>query len=273
MLENPEITFHGWSGFSVETGSAKIVFDPFFRPYCGADFCTLEDFAGADAVCVTHGHGDHYLDTAAVVKHTNARVVASPAVCKFLHKRGKIPESNLQKVEPGQTARIAGAEITAFSWRHRNITVRQGLFGGGPIMGSQWAINALVKTPFFAPYHGFHISIPGFKTILNYGEGFNMELVVAECVALGERFKPNIVIAAGQVFFENFVADGVAALNPDTVILHHPHQKLYEKINVKSATPEVFVASVKEKSPNVEIHYAEPGFTWPDLLEGKSVSA
>ena len=98
-----------------------------------------------------------------------------------------------------------------------------------------------------------------------------MELVIDECVALREMFKPNIVIAAGQAFFENFVADGVAALTPDTVILHHPHQKLYEKINVKSAAPEVFVASVKEKSPNAEVHYAEPGFTWPDLLEGKSV--
>ena len=273
MLECPSIKYHGWSGFCVEAGGAKVVFDPFFSPYCGADFCSLEDFADTDAVCVTHGHGDHYLDTAAVVKHTNAVVVSSPAICKHLNKRGKVPRPNLQAVEPGQTAKIAGVEISIFSWHHSDLTIRQGLFGGGPVIGAQWALNALVRTPFFAPFYGYYISIPGFKSILNYGEGFNRKLVVDECVALREKFKPDIVIAAGQMAFETFVAEGVAALNPSTVILHHPHKKLFEKINIDSSAPEVFVAAVKEKLPNAEVHYAQLAFNWPILIESKSVSA
>jgi hypothetical protein len=268
MLENPVIEYHGWSGFCVEASGAKIVFDPFFRSYCGADFCALEDFADADAVCVTHGHGDHYLDTAAVVKNSNAIVVSSADVCKHLNRRGKVPKSNLQIVEPGQTAKIAGAEITAISWHHSDLTIRQGLFGGGPAIGMEWALNALVRTPFFAPFYGFYLIIPGFKSILNYGEGFNRKLVVDECVALRERFKPDIVIAAGQMAFEPFVAKGIEALNPGTVILHHPHKKLFEKINIDSSSPEVFVAAVKAKLPNADVHYAQPGFNWPSVDEG-----
>ena len=56
---------------------------------------------------------------------------------------------------------------------------------------------------------------------------------------------------------------GAAALGASTVILHHPHQKLFEKINVTSSPPDVFVAAVTEKMPDAEVHYAQPGFSWP----------
>jgi hypothetical protein len=69
--------------------------------------------------------------------------------------------------------------------------------------------------------------------------------------------------AAAQLEFEEYAASGAAALGASTVILHHPHQKLFDKINVTSSPPDVFVAAVKEKMPDAEVHYAQPGSSWP----------
>ena len=129
--------------------------------------------------------------------------------------------------------------------------------------GSAWQNPLKAKAPMFAPYHGFHVAVPGGKGVLNYGEGFNYTMVIDEVRALGKRFRPDIVLAAAQLEFEEYAASGAAALGASTVILHHPHQKLFEKINVTSSPPDVFVAAVTEKMPDAEVHYAQPGFSWP----------
>ena len=37
MPSPAKIRYFGWSGLSIETRDGALFFDPFFRPYCGAE--------------------------------------------------------------------------------------------------------------------------------------------------------------------------------------------------------------------------------------------
>ena len=62
MTDKPRLVYFGWSCFSVETSQRVLLFDPFFRPECGAEWAHLEDFTRTNIICLTHGHHEHYLD-------------------------------------------------------------------------------------------------------------------------------------------------------------------------------------------------------------------
>lgn len=255
MLKNPTIKLYGWSGFSVEAGGSLMFFDPYL------DFEVAED-KNVRFICVTHGHPDHVLGIPAMVERSGATVLASEKICRFLRKKCGVAPSCLQPVLPGQAIEIAGFKTTVFSWRHQRINYRKHLLGDGIVSGIKFAYNGIFHSPSFAPPQGFFISVPGYKTVLNYGEGFNYNMVEEEVKALGREFRPDIVVAGAESFFEEYVGTGSKALNPSTLILHHPHKISDEKFNVESSPPETFLAKAKKAIPEAEVIYAEPGFVW-----------
>ena len=261
VMAMPKIRYLGWSSVVVELNDGDLVFDPFFRPYCGAKFSTIEDYKKAKLICVSHGHQDHYLDTPAVVARTGASVVSSREVCDHLHNRYGVPEEKLIPIQPFEKKSIAGIEVTAFEWRHRDVSYYQGVFGGGILHGFKWAWTALTKVPSFSPCLGFHIEIPGYRSITNYSEGFTQNLDLNQVREVVRHFDTDILMAGANCEFEKFVSEGAAVFEPSTVILYHPHEKLFEKIKVTSTSPEGFVNAVKNLLPTAEVLYADPGFS------------
>ncbi|NJO12594.1 MAG: hypothetical protein HC872_03060 [Gammaproteobacteria bacterium] len=79
MSESDFIKYYGWSAIELRAGGRSIFFDPFYRPYCGARWFGVEDFARADVVCVTHGHEEHFLDVPEVVRRGRGEVSAFEA--------------------------------------------------------------------------------------------------------------------------------------------------------------------------------------------------
>jgi hypothetical protein len=61
-----------------------------------------------------------------------------------------------------------------------------------------------------------------------------------------------------QLNFEEYLGNGAAALAPETVILFHPHEKLFEKFKLKSSSPQAFFESVKSKLSKAQIIIAKP---------------
>ena len=80
------ITWLGHSTFQIETAGKTILLDPFFtgNPSATLDAASAE----ADAIIVSHGHGDHVGDTVDIAKRTGALVIANFEIIDWMGKQG-----------------------------------------------------------------------------------------------------------------------------------------------------------------------------------------
>lgn len=259
------LKYYGWSSIALETEKGVVMFDPFYRPYCGAEWFHLADFKPADYICVTHGHEEHFLDVPEVARYTGATVIGAPSLCRFMERRHKFSPQQLVAVDPatfGKTT-LPGFDITALPWKHRDINLVKALtkavFHGNTTQLS-WAWSSATNAPFYSPYTGFHVALPDGTTVLNYNEGFNSKMTDAEIALLGRKFKTDILLAGMQLDFIDDVVRGVAAIRPKTVILYPPHEKFHEMMGVSSRPWSEFESAVRKRFPDIVVHVAEPGF-------------
>jgi L-ascorbate metabolism protein UlaG (beta-lactamase superfamily) len=81
-----DIRFLGHSTFELSHDGVTVLIDPFLtgNPKAAAS----ADEVAADAIIVTHGHGDHIGDTVAIAKRTGASVVAIVEIAQELAAAG-----------------------------------------------------------------------------------------------------------------------------------------------------------------------------------------
>jgi L-ascorbate metabolism protein UlaG (beta-lactamase superfamily) len=81
-----DIRFLGHAAFALENEGKTILIDPFLtgNPKAAAS----ADEVAADAILLTHGHGDHIGDTVAIAKRTGAPVVAIVEIARELEQEG-----------------------------------------------------------------------------------------------------------------------------------------------------------------------------------------
>jgi L-ascorbate metabolism protein UlaG (beta-lactamase superfamily) len=86
-----DIRFLGHAAFALEHDGKTVLIDPFLtgNPTAAAS----ADDVAADAILVTHGHGDHYGDTVAIAKRTGATVVAITEIA------GEIAEEGVETID------------------------------------------------------------------------------------------------------------------------------------------------------------------------------
>ena len=267
---NPTIRYFGWSALSIETADGALFFDPFYRKYCGAQWFGLEDFGHARIVCATHGHEEHYLDIPVVVKRSGATVVAHKTVCDYLKWRSRIEPARLVSIGEFETRALPGFTISAFKWKHRDINLYKALtkavFHGNSTQLS-WAWSSATNAPFYSPYMGYHVELPGGLTVLNYNEGFNTKMTDREITELGRRFRTDVLLAGMQLDFMADVARGAAALNPKIVVLYPPHDDFHRMMEVVSSPWTEFKSAVEQRLPCAQVIIATPG-TAIDAVSG-----
>src|SRR5256885_3560748 len=81
-----DVRWLGHSAFHLSGGGADVLVDPFLtgNPKAAA----TADELPADAILVSHGHGDHLGDTVAIAKRTGATVIANYEIYEWLQKQG-----------------------------------------------------------------------------------------------------------------------------------------------------------------------------------------
>lgn len=80
------IRYLGHSAFQIRDGAHDILIDPFLthNPLAAAKASELEP----THIIVTHGHGDHLGDTAAIAKRTGCRVISVHEIAEHLGAKG-----------------------------------------------------------------------------------------------------------------------------------------------------------------------------------------
>jgi L-ascorbate metabolism protein UlaG (beta-lactamase superfamily) len=111
-----DIRFLGHAAFALEHDGKTVLVDPFLtgNPKAAA---AADDIA-ADAILLTHGHGDHYGDTVAIAKRTGAPVVAITEIA------GEIGEEGIEVVDCnlGGTAELDWASVRLTPAWHTSTT-------------------------------------------------------------------------------------------------------------------------------------------------------
>lgn len=81
-----ELTWLSHSGFQIKVDDKTILIDPFLS---GSELAPLTaDAVTADFIVLTHGHGDHSSDTAAIAGRTGAPVISTFEVANWFTAQG-----------------------------------------------------------------------------------------------------------------------------------------------------------------------------------------
>ena len=112
-----KLTWYGHSAFRVELGGARILIDPYLteNPSWSKDWEGPAE--GITHVLLTHGHGDHIGDAAAILQATNAMLVANFEICMFLVGQG-VSQSRINPGNHGGTVDCGGFTTTFVNALH-----------------------------------------------------------------------------------------------------------------------------------------------------------
>ncbi len=77
-----KFNYYGHACFSLDTGSEKLLFDPFLTGNPQASIKPEE--VQCDYLLLSHAHGDHFGDSEEIVKRNNPTVIAIPEILELL---------------------------------------------------------------------------------------------------------------------------------------------------------------------------------------------
>jgi L-ascorbate metabolism protein UlaG (beta-lactamase superfamily) len=104
-----QVTHFGHSCVLLDTGAARILFDP------GSFSSGFEDVTGLDAVLVTHQHPDH-LDRERLprllAENPDARLVVDPGTAE------QLADVSHETVTPGETVQVGGSRVQVLGGQH-----------------------------------------------------------------------------------------------------------------------------------------------------------
>ncbi len=122
------ITWLGHNAWSIATGGATILIDPFLddsptSPVKAAD-------VKADFILLSHGHADHVGDTISIAKRTGATVLTNFEVGQWLGKKG-VSGNKIIGMNPGGGIDQPFGRVK-FTVAHHSSSMPDGSYGGVP---------------------------------------------------------------------------------------------------------------------------------------------
>lgn len=122
-----EITWFGHGTWMVQTGSHRIVIDPFFNDNPASPVKSPQ--VQADFLLVSHGHFDHVADTAEIANRCGSTVVSNYEICEWLS--GKHGVKNTQPMNLGGSIGLPFGRVKSTLAFHSSV-LPDGTSGGNP---------------------------------------------------------------------------------------------------------------------------------------------
>ena len=202
-----EVTWLGHSAFALDIDGHKVLIDPFLsgNPLAAADPATIP----ADFILLTHGHGDHIGDTAAIAERTGATVVSNVEIAGWLRAKHGVSKQHTLNTGGGVKLPFGRVELTqAF----HSSGLLDGSYGGQP--------NGIVIFCDSGPviYHAGDTSVFGdMRLIADYGIDLAM-LPIGDYFTMGpegslkaiELLQPKVVFPIHYNTFD-LIAQDVAS--------------------------------------------------------------
>jgi L-ascorbate metabolism protein UlaG (beta-lactamase superfamily) len=181
------IIYHGHANVEIHAGPHRLQIDPFYTGNTLADI----DHTRVNPTCIllTHAHADHVGDTLAIVKRTNAPIIANFEMCNYLSKHGA---SNVLPMNHGGSVALPGGtpeERATMTIAFHSSTFQDGTYGGQP---AGFIIQVAGKTI----YHAGDTALFGDMRLL--GEMFSIDLA---CIPIGDCFTMNSFAAVKAAQF------------------------------------------------------------------------
>jgi L-ascorbate metabolism protein UlaG (beta-lactamase superfamily) len=121
------VTYFGHACFSVQAGNRRLLFDPFITPNELARGIDVTRIA-ADFILISHGHGDHLADAAAIARRTGATLVSNFEIVTWFAKQGV---SKGHPLNHGGAARFDFGRVKFVNAIHSS-SLPDGANGGNP---------------------------------------------------------------------------------------------------------------------------------------------
>jgi L-ascorbate metabolism protein UlaG (beta-lactamase superfamily) len=123
-----EITYYGHSTFLINTGSHKLLFDPFIRGNHKASHINAKEIE-ADVILISHAHGDHTDDLVEIATRCNALVIGSYEVTTWAEKKGV---QRIHGLNMGGSIKPEFGRLRAVSAVHSS-SFNDGTYSGNPL--------------------------------------------------------------------------------------------------------------------------------------------
>jgi L-ascorbate metabolism protein UlaG (beta-lactamase superfamily) len=121
-----ELTWLGHATWSLNTGSATILIDPFLDDSPTAS--VKSDQVEADFILVSHGHADHCSDVVKIAKRTGALVISNFEICQWLAGQG-VEKTMAHNLGGGSRHAFGRVQLTL---AHHSSQMPDGQYGGNP---------------------------------------------------------------------------------------------------------------------------------------------